>query len=114
MVWVLRTGEGRLASYLELAFQGVLVGLAGYAIYRNPFRRRWLVFAAVVVVALVLLLPAIVLYGEATVAPSSSPFPRGTTTGSEVVPRVHRPPRSKVAWTCSVKAGRSTHCHDPS
>lgn len=69
MVWVLQTGEGRLASYLELALQGVLVGLAGYATYRNPSRRRWRAFVLVAFVVTILLMPAVVLYGEATVAP---------------------------------------------
>lgn len=69
MVSVLRTGEGRLASYMELASQGVLVGLAGYTTYRNPSRRRWWTFVAVTLVVVLLLVPAIVLYGEATVAP---------------------------------------------
>ena len=69
MVWVLRTGEGRLASFLELGFQVVLIGLAGYATYTEPSRRRWLAFVAVAVPVVVLLVPAVVLYGEATVAP---------------------------------------------
>ena len=69
MVWVLRTGEGRAASFLELGFQVVLFGLAGYATYANPSRRRWLAFLAVAVPVVVLLVPAVVLYGEATVAP---------------------------------------------
>ena len=69
MAWVLRTGEGRLASYLELAFQGVLVGLAGYATRQNPSRGRWRVFVAVALAVVLLLVPAVVLYGEATVAP---------------------------------------------
>ena len=69
MVWVLRTGEGRLAVLLDLAFQGALVGLAGYATRRNPSAGRWPAFAAVALVAIVVLLPALVLYGGATVAP---------------------------------------------
>lgn len=70
MVSVLRPGgAGQFGSYLELAFHGVLLGLGGYAAYGERSTRRWLEFAALAFAALVLLLPAIVLYGEATVAP---------------------------------------------
>ena len=69
MVWVLRTGQGRPASLLEFGFQFSLLALAGYATRANPSRRRWLAFLAVAVPVVFLLVPAVVLYGEATVAP---------------------------------------------
>ena len=70
MVSVLRPGgAGRTGSYVEIGLQFVLLGVAGYATYENPSTRRWATFAALAGGAILLLLPAIVLYGEATVAP---------------------------------------------
>lgn len=70
MVSVLRPGgAGQPGSYVELSLQFVLLGLAGHATYENPSTRRWIAFVVLAVGAVLLLLPAIVLYGEATVAP---------------------------------------------
>lgn len=56
---------------LRLLLDAALVGLvvAGHATHSNPSARRWLAFAGVVVGVVVLLVPTVVLYGEATVAP---------------------------------------------
>lgn len=70
MASVLRPGGAeQLGSYVELSFHLALFVLAGHATYSDPSRRRWLAFVALAVGAFLLLLPAVVLYGEATVAP---------------------------------------------
>jgi len=70
MVSVLRPGgPGRAGSNAELLAQGLLLVLGGYATSANPSTARWIAFGAVALAVLATALPAVVLYGEATVAP---------------------------------------------
>ncbi|SDM82204.1 hypothetical protein SAMN04487949_2704 [Halogranum gelatinilyticum] len=70
-VSVLRPGGlGLTASYVELLVQVGLLVIAGYAVYSRPTdRRTGLATALVLVVAALLTLATVPLYGEALVAP---------------------------------------------
>ncbi|GGM57061.1 hypothetical protein J2752_000948 [Halarchaeum rubridurum] len=60
---------GRPAGLLDLAVQVALLALAGHATLTSTTRRRALAFGALALLTVGLLLPSVVLYGEATVAP---------------------------------------------
>lgn len=70
MLSVLRPGgPGRTAGNLDLVLQVVLLAVAGHAVWQDPSRRRWVTYALLLAGSVALLLPTVVLYGEATVAP---------------------------------------------
>jgi hypothetical protein len=67
-VVVVRSQSGRTLGNAALVARLALLVAAGVAV-RGGSRRRLLAFAGALVVSLVLFLPVVVLFGEATVAP---------------------------------------------
>lgn len=67
-VVVVRSQSGRTLGNAALVARLTLLVAAGVAV-RGGSRRRLLAFAGALVVSLVLFLPVVVLFGEATVAP---------------------------------------------